>query len=67
MLSVLRTVIFKLDKAGAVEKEAILAAIDDTAKAHRETGDPNQLADAIQAVGHHLRDFIASQVSTRNQ
>jgi hypothetical protein len=58
-LSVLRTLIIELDKAGAVDVSTVLAAIDDTVRGHRETGDPNRLADAIEAIGSHLRDSVS--------
>ena len=47
---VLRTLIMELDKAGAVDVSTVIAAIDDTAKGHRETGDPNRLADAMRGL-----------------
>jgi hypothetical protein len=60
MLSVMRTLIIELDKAGAVDLHALLSAIDDTAALHRQHGDPNQLADAIEAIAAHLRDSSAA-------
>jgi hypothetical protein len=58
-LSVLRTLILELHKAGAIEITSLLAAIDDSVEAHREQGDPNQLADAIEMIGQHIRDSIS--------
>jgi hypothetical protein len=58
-LSVLRTLIIELDKAGAVDVSTVLAAIDDTVRGHRETGDPHGLADAIETIASHLRDSVA--------
>jgi hypothetical protein len=58
-ISVLRTLIMELDKAGALDMSVLIAAIDDTAKGHRETGDPNKLADAIEAIASHLRESMA--------
>ncbi|PWT84547.1 MAG: hypothetical protein C5B58_04560 [Acidobacteria bacterium] len=58
-ISVLRTLILELDKSGAVDMSAVIAAIDDTAKGHRETGDPNQLAEAIEAIASHLRESMS--------
>jgi hypothetical protein len=57
-LSVLRTLIFELHKTGAIEIESLIAAIDDSVSAHREHGDPNRLADAIEMIGQHLRDSV---------
>ena len=59
-ISVLRTLIMELDKAGAVDVSTVIAAIDDTAKGHRETGDPNRLADAIEGITSHLGDSLCS-------
>jgi hypothetical protein len=58
MVSILRTLIVELDQAGVMPISAILAAIDDTVATHRELGDPNQLADAIEAIASHLRGSI---------
>jgi hypothetical protein len=59
-LSVLRTLILELHKAGALEIGSLLGAIDDTVAAHREHDDPNNLADAIESIGAHIRDSIAT-------
>jgi hypothetical protein len=58
-ISVLRTLVFELHKAGLIEIGSLLAKIDDSATAHRDHGDPNQLADAIEMIGQHIRDSIA--------
>jgi hypothetical protein len=58
-ISVLRTLVFELHKAGVIEIGSLLAKIDDSAAAHRDHGDPNQLADAIEMIGQHIRDSIA--------
>ena len=60
MLSVMRTLIFELDREGAIEIAKLLAVIDDTVTEHRAHGDPNQLADAIEAIASHLRGSAAS-------
>jgi hypothetical protein len=57
-ISVLRTLVFELDKEGVINITSLLAKIDDSIAAHREHGDPNQLADAIEMIGQHLRDSI---------
>ena len=67
MLSVMRTLIVELDKSGAIQLGQFIATVDSTARTHRELGDPNQLADAIQALADHLRGSIAPEVSTRPQ
>ena len=58
-LSVLRNLIIELDKAGALNISFFLASIDDTVAAHRAQGDPNQLADSIEAIASHLRDSMS--------
>lgn len=59
-VSVLRTLIVELDRAGAMRVDAFLGAVDDSVAAHREAGDPNQLADAIQAIASHLRESVSA-------
>jgi hypothetical protein len=59
MLSVIRTLIVELEKAGAIDITVLLAAIDDTVIAHREHGDPNHLAAAIETIAQHLRDSVS--------
>ena len=59
-VSVLRTLIMELDRAGAMNVTAFLVALDDTVAAHREAGDPNQLAEAIEAIASHLRESVSS-------
>jgi hypothetical protein len=56
-VSILRTLVVELDKAGAINISAFLAAVDDTVTFHRAHGDPNALADAIEAIATHLREF----------
>jgi hypothetical protein len=58
-ISVLRTLILELSKSGALDAEQLLAAIDDTIEAHRQSGDPNKLADAIAIVASHLRTSLS--------
>jgi hypothetical protein len=66
-ISVLRTLVFELHKAGVIEIASLLAKIDDSIAAHREHGDPNQLADAIEVIGiggryhQHSRFWTTSQ------
>jgi hypothetical protein len=36
------------------------SAIDDTVTTHREQGDPNQLADAIEAIRGHISESVAA-------
>lgn len=57
-ISVLRTLVLELHKAGAVDISTVIAAIDDTVMAQRETGDLPGLADAIQAIASNLRELV---------
>jgi hypothetical protein len=59
-VTVLRTLIIELDRAGAMSVGTFLAAVHDSVAAHREAGDPNQLADAIQAIAAHLRESVST-------
>jgi hypothetical protein len=63
MLSVMRTLVIELDKAGAIDLDTLLSAIDDTAATHRQHGDSNQLADAIEAIAAHLRESTAAHLT----
>jgi hypothetical protein len=58
-ISVLRTLIMELDKAGAVDISAVIAAIDDTVIAHRETGDPNKLVVLQQGAERRMNRIVA--------
>lgn len=41
----------ELDKVGSLDTNNLFAAIDDDLGTHRAHGDPNDLADAIEAIG----------------
>jgi len=55
MLSVFRTLVGELSKNGAIDFNHFVATVQQTAIAHRQAGDPNNLADAIHAIGIHLQ------------
>jgi hypothetical protein len=57
--SVLRTLVVELDRTGAIKLPDLLSAIDDTVATHREDGDTNQLADAIEAIRSHLSASVS--------
>ena len=57
-ISVLRTLILDLSRRGVLDQEEFVSLVQSTAIAHREAGDPNNLADAITAISEHLRDSI---------
>jgi hypothetical protein len=51
LLSAFRTLVMELSKNGVIDQNEFVHILHQTADAHRETGDPNQLADAIDAIG----------------
>jgi hypothetical protein len=58
MISVFRTLVVELSKNGAIDLDEFITAIQETAAAHRDTGDPNNLADAIHAISMHLQGSV---------
>jgi hypothetical protein len=54
MLSAYRTLVLLLHKRGVLQLDELILALQQTAAAHRESGDPNNLADAIHAISEHL-------------
>ena len=54
LISSFRTLAVLLDKRGALSLDELVLALQQSASAHRETGDPNNLADAIHAISQHL-------------
>jgi hypothetical protein len=54
MISVLRTLILDLASRGIMDHAEFAAKLQTIAIAHREAGDPNNLADAIYAISEHL-------------
>jgi len=55
-ISVLRTLVLNLSKRGVIDLDEFIEMVQETAVAHRETGDPNNLADAIHVISLHLLD-----------
>jgi hypothetical protein len=55
-ISVLRTLIIELSERGIMDQAAFATKLQTIAIAHREAGDPNNLADAIHAISEHLQD-----------
>ena len=53
MLSAFRTLVFMLAKNGAIDLDDYITALQQTA-GHRETGDPNNLANVIHAISMHI-------------
>ncbi len=56
MISVMRTLILDLSARGIMDHEEFATKLQTIAIAHREAGDPNNLADAIHAISEHLSD-----------
>jgi hypothetical protein len=48
----------RLAKNGVIDLDEFVTTVQETAVAHRETGDPNNLADAIHAISIHLQGSV---------
>jgi hypothetical protein len=46
-ISVLRTLVLELSKNGVIDLDNFIETVQQIAVTHRETGDPNNLADAV--------------------
>jgi hypothetical protein len=55
MLSAFRTLVFLLAKNGTIDLDEYVTSLQQTAAQHRETGDPNNLANAIHAISIHIQ------------
>lgn len=58
MLSVFRTLVIELHNKGILDAFEFVRTVQETAIAHREAGDPNNLANAIHAISEQLHDSI---------
>jgi hypothetical protein len=58
LISVVRTLIFDLSRRGVLDADEFCVMLQQMAAAHREAGDPNDLADAIHALSEHLFDSL---------
>lgn len=54
LISSFRLLVLLMDRKGLIEQEELIAMIQQVAAIHRETGDPNNLADAMHALSIHL-------------
>jgi hypothetical protein len=54
LISAYRTLAVLLSKRGVLDLDELVLALQQTAAMHRETGDPNNLADSIHAISEHL-------------
>ena len=61
LISVLRTLVLELSKRGVLNADEFVYIVQQTAIAHRESGDPNQLADAIHLISQHLHELISGE------
>jgi hypothetical protein len=55
---VLRTLVLELSRRGVMDADEFTSIVQQTASAHRESGDPNRLADAIHAIAEHLHQSV---------
>ena len=58
LLSAFRTLVMELSKNGVLDHNEFVQVLQQTAEAHRETGDPNRLADAIHAISLQIATSI---------
>jgi hypothetical protein len=58
LLSVFRTLVLQLSKNGVLDDKEFVYVLQQTAQAHRETGDPNHLADAIHAISLQIATSV---------
>ncbi len=54
LISAFRTLVLELSKRGVIDADEFANILQGTAIAHRESGDPNNLASAIHAISEHL-------------
>jgi hypothetical protein len=65
LLSAFRTLVMELSKNGALDLNGFVHVLQQTAEAHRETGDPNRIADAITRSVCRLRLPYRGRIPTR--
>jgi hypothetical protein len=58
LISAFRTLVLQLSKNGAIDLDEFVYVLQQTADAHRETGDPNRLADAIHAISLQIATSV---------
>jgi hypothetical protein len=58
LLSAFRTLVLELSKNEALDRDEFIHVLQETAKAHRETGDPDRLADAIDAISVQIANSV---------
>ena len=63
LISAFRTLVLDLSRRGVIDAEEFALMLQQTAATHRETGDPNNLADAIHALSEHLQ--VSNEAESR--
>jgi hypothetical protein len=58
LLSAFRTLVMELSKNGVLDQNDFVHVLQQTADAHRESGDPNRLADAIHAISLQIATSV---------
>jgi hypothetical protein len=58
LLSAFRTLVMELSKNGVLDHNEFVHVLEQTAETHRETGDPNRLADAIHAISLQIATSV---------
>ena len=66
LLSAFRTLVLELSKTGAIDHREFVAVLEQTAEAHRQSGDPNNLAAAIHAIAEQIASSVLSPKSSAN-
>lgn len=58
LISAFRTLVLELSRKGVIDQNDFISMLHETAIAHREQGDPNNLADAIHALSIHIQGSL---------
>ncbi len=58
--SAFRTLVLELANAGSLDLDRYLGLLDETVEAHKSSGDPNKLAEAIAAIRSHISELTNS-------
>ena len=63
LLSAFRTLVLELSRKGAIDAREFASVLKETALTHREGGDPNNLANAIDAIAEQITGSIIDPVT----
>lgn len=55
-ISVFRILVLHLERKGVISSAEIISEIMDIAETHRQEGDPNRIADAMDMLAQHIAD-----------